>query len=93
MAKATSTVTTKDGAWTTLATGECTVASLIANATVSTTLVSLRVTLSGGTNSYILPLNTLQSNTPNRMATGIKEQMAQLFDPVCKFPIGRYYNT
>lgn len=70
MAKATNTVTTKDGAWTTLVTGECTVASLIANATASTTLVSLRVTLAGGTSSYILPLNTLQFNTPNRMAIG-----------------------
>lgn len=70
MAKATNTVTTANGAWTTLATGEATVASLIANATVSTTLISLRVTLAGGTSSYILPLNTLQFNTPNRMAIG-----------------------
>lgn len=70
MAKATSTVTTVNGAWTTLTTGECTVASLVANATISTTLVSLRVTLSGGTSSYILPLNTLQFNSPNRMAIG-----------------------
>jgi len=70
MAKATSTTTTINGVWTTLVTGECTVASLIANATVSTTLVSLRVTLAGGTSSYILPLNTLQFNSPNRMAIG-----------------------
>lgn len=70
MAKATTTTTTKDGAWATLATGECTVASLVANATIATTLVSLRVTLSGGTSSYILPMNTLQFNSPNRMAIG-----------------------
>lgn len=70
MAKATSTTTTINGVWTALVTGECTVASLIANATVSTTLVSLRVTLAGGTSSYILPLNTLQFNSPNRMAIG-----------------------
>lgn len=70
MAKATSTITTNGGVWTTLATGESTVASLIANATVATTLVALRVTLSGGTSSYILPLNTLQFNAPNRLAIG-----------------------
>lgn len=70
MAKQTYTATTKDGAWTTLVTGEATVASLIINATVETTLVSLRVTLAGGTSSYILPLNTLPFNSPNRLALG-----------------------
>lgn len=58
----------------------------MAKATVSTTLVSLRVTLAGGTSSYILPLNTLQSNTPNRMATGIKEQMAPAFRSCMQVP-------
>lgn len=70
MAKQTYTTTTTGGAWTTLATGECTIASLIANATVETTLLSLRVTLSGGTFSYILPINSLIFNAPNRMAIG-----------------------
>ena len=70
MAKQTYTATTKDGAWTTLVTGEATVASLIINATVETTLVSLRLTLANGTSSYILPLNTLPFNSPNRLAIG-----------------------
>lgn len=70
MAKQTYTATTKDGAWTTLITGEATVASLVCNATTATTLVSLRVTLANGKSSYILPLNTLQFNSPNRLAIG-----------------------
>lgn len=70
MAKQTYISNTKDGVWTTLVTGEATIASLIMTATVSTTLVSLRVTLAGGTSSYILPLNTLNFNSPNRLAIG-----------------------
>lgn len=70
MAKQTYIANTKDGVWTTLVTGECTVASLVCNATVATTLISLRLTLAGGTSSYILPLNTLQFNSPNRLAIG-----------------------
>lgn len=70
MAKQTYTATTKDGAWTTLITGEATVASLVCNATTATTLVSLRVTLANGKSSYILPMNTLPYNSPNRLAIG-----------------------
>lgn len=70
MAKQTYIATTKDGVWATLVTGECTVASLVINATMETTLVSLRVTLAGGTSSYILPMNTLKFNSPNRLAVG-----------------------
>lgn len=70
MAKQTYTTNTTNGAWTTLATGECTIAALVANATTETTLISLRVTLSGGTFSYILPINSLPVNSPNRMAVG-----------------------
>lgn len=70
MAKQTFVATTTGGAWTTLVSGECTVAALVANATLATTLVALRVTLSGGTSSYILPLNTLPFNTPARLAVG-----------------------
>lgn len=70
MAKQTYTATTTGAVWTTLVTGECTIASLVANATLATTLVSLRVTLAGGTSSYILPINTLQFNSPNRLAVG-----------------------
>lgn len=70
MAKQTYVASTTGGAWTTLITGEATVASLVCNATVATTLVSLRITLANGTSSYILPLNTLQFNSPNRLAIG-----------------------
>ena len=70
MAKQTYTTTTTGGAWTTLVSGECTVASLIVNATTETTLLSLRVTLANGTFSYILPVNTLPYNSPNRLAIG-----------------------
>lgn len=70
MAKQTFITNTTGGVWTTLANGECTIASLVANAVVATTLISLRVTLSGGTFSYILPLNTLPFNAPNRFAVG-----------------------
>ncbi|MNC11026.1 hypothetical protein D3C75_587090 [compost metagenome] len=70
MAKQTTTINTAGGAWTQLVAGECTVAALVANATVSTALISLRVTLSGGTSSYILPMNSLPFNTPNRIAVG-----------------------
>jgi hypothetical protein len=70
MAKQTTVATTTGGVWTTLVSGECTVAALVANATVDSTLVSLRVTLTGGTFSYILPLNTLPLNTPARLAVG-----------------------
>lgn len=70
MAKQTYTTTTTGGSWTTLVTGECTIASLIVNATVETTLISLRVTLSGGTFSYILPINSLTFSAPNRLAIG-----------------------
>lgn len=70
MAKQTFVATTTGGAWTTLVTGECTVATLVANATLATTLVALRITLNGGTFSYILPMNTLPFNTPARLAVG-----------------------
>ena len=71
MAKQTYIANTKDGVWTTLVTGECTIASLIITATQATTLVTLRLTLaSGGGSSYILPSNTLPFNNPNRLAIG-----------------------
>lgn len=70
MAKQTFTNTTTSGVWTTLATGECTIASLITTATLVTTLVTLRVKLANGRVSYILPSNTLQYNNPNRLAVG-----------------------
>ena len=70
MAKQTYTTNTTGGAWTTLVSGECTVAAIAANSTVAATLVSLRITLNGGTFSYILPLNTLPLNSPARLAVG-----------------------
>lgn len=70
MAKQTFLTTTQNAAWTTLVTGECTVAAIVANAASATTLVALRLTLNAGTSSYILPLNTLTLNTPARLAVG-----------------------
>lgn len=63
------TVTT-GGAWTTLAAGACTVASLLANARTSTTLVALRLTLANGSSSYILPTNSLTFGKSSRVVVG-----------------------
>ena len=63
------TVTT-GGVWTTLATGEGTIASLMANARANTTLVALRLTLAGGATSYILPTNSLKVGSPSRIVVG-----------------------
>lgn len=63
------TVTT-GGAWTTLASGECTVSALMANARTSTTLVALRLTLANGSSSYILPTNSLPFGKSSRIVVG-----------------------
>lgn len=67
MAKLTTTTVTKDGAWATLAAGECTVAALVATSQTSNTLITLRLTLANGAGALILPINTLEAKKAGRI--------------------------
>lgn len=69
MATLTSITVTTGGVWTALASGECTIASLVANARAAPTLVALRLTLASGS-AYILPSNTLSLGRSSRIVVG-----------------------
>ena len=68
MPKQTFVANTSGGAWVTVVSGECTVASLVANSTASATLVGLRLRLANGNTAPILPMNTLPLSVPSRVA-------------------------
>jgi len=70
MAKATYINNTSGGNWVDIVVGECTIASLVMNATSQSTLVALRILKGGTTPSLILPGNTLSFNSPHRPAVG-----------------------
>lgn len=67
MPKQTYIVTTGGGEWATLAAGEATVVSLVAN-TAAVTLVALRIRLANGDTGMFLPLNSLPSGPSTRVA-------------------------
>lgn len=70
MAKATYINATSGGNWVDIVAGECTVASLVMNATSQDTIVALRILKGGTTPSVIIPCNFLKYNAPHRPAVG-----------------------
>lgn len=87
MPKQTFTAATTGGVWTTVVTGEGTAVSLVANATSKDTLVALRLKLANGSASYILPMNSLPFNIPNRMAiAGISLQAGDKLEAMSTDP-------
>ncbi|MNC31331.1 hypothetical protein D3C75_796480 [compost metagenome] len=70
MAKQTYINATTGGSWVDIVAGECTISSLVMNATVQDTIVALRILKGGTTPSAIIPSNNLEFNSPHRPAVG-----------------------